>query len=382
MKIAIVHDWLTTSGGAERVLCQICQLFPKADLYTLIKTHGYPESLPGLENIKVTTSFLQKVPGISRFYRLFAPAMPRAVESFQLRSYDLVISSSWAFAHGAVVPEATPSLAYIHSPMRWAWDMEDEYLGYTKLGNFTLTLAKWKIKQLRMWDRAAGQRPNLVLANSDFVGQRIKNYWQRSANILYPPVPIPNIRSIQKPHEKYITVSRLVPYKRIDLWLNVFRLLTDRQLIIAGDGPELARLKTLAPPNVQFVGRLIDEELFELMHGARGFLQASKEDFGIAVVEAQSCGVPVLALDAGGARETILGLDSPNPTGMFFSKLDPEVVAQSILDFEKFSFDPDICRKNASRFSPKYFNQGLVQNIRNLIPGFNLNDDQQAHSIS
>lgn len=368
-RIAIVHDWLTAMGGAERVLEQMLAALPQADLFTLID-NGRTLAPELRRQHRVVTSRLQHLPGADRYYRHLAPLMPGAIEALDLRAYDLVLSSSWAFAHGVITPAHCRHLAYVHSPMRWAWDMEDEYLDQAGLRGLLGRLARWQLARLRRWDVQAARRPDVLVANSAFVAQRIHECWGRNAEVVFPPVTIaPQLPQVAA-HGAYVSVSRLVPYKRVDLWVKAFAFLPDRQLIVAGDGPERERLQAMAGPNVRFVGRITDREITELMAGARGFLQASKEDFGIAVLEAQGCGTPVLAYGVGGAQETVRGLDQPQPTGMLFDTLDPEGAAQAVRAFERHTFMRKDCRMNAERFSPARFQSELVTAINTL--GFEL----------
>ena len=305
-RIAIVHDWLTAYGGAERVLERLLQLFPKADLFCLIDSGDC--RLASLQpEQRRTQSFLQFIPGIGKNYGLFASLMPWAIQQLNVKDYDLVISSSWAFAHGALKGSHAKHLVYCHSPMRWAWDLEDEYLQRARWPWPLDTLAKWQIARLRQWDFQAAQRADLILANSNFVKDRIVRCWHRSAEVVYPPVEVSKKPVVRRTEGYYLSACRLVAFKRVDVWVNAFRFLPQHRLVVAGSGPELGRLKASAPPNVQFLGRVPDSTLIELMSGAKGFLQASTEDFGMSVVEAQGCGTPVLAYGKGGGREGVPG---------------------------------------------------------------------------
>lgn len=376
-RIAVVHDWLTADGGAERVLSHLLHMLPWADLYTLIDD-GTCLSGELRQQHSIKSSFLQLLPGITRYYRATAPLMPLAVESLKLEPYDLVISSSWAFAHGALAPADAPHLAYIHSPMRWAWDMEDEYLAQSGLAPPLHWATKHLLKKLRSWDRLASKRPQSLIANSRFVAARIQRCWGRESSVIYPPVaPLAKIEpTIISRHNAYICVSRLVPFKRVDVWIDAFRQLPQRQLMVIGDGPERKRLMRYAGPNVHFLGFIPDHELVGLLVGARGFLQASQEDFGIAVLEAQSCGIPVLAYAAGGAKETIQNVDQKHPTGLLFDSLNPQEVAATIEQFEQYDFRPEDCRANAMRFSPEVFRRQIREAIGAL--GFRL-PEQNSH---
>jgi glycosyltransferase involved in cell wall biosynthesis len=292
--------------------------------------------------------------------------MPWAIERLDVKNYDLVISSSWAFAHGALKGSHAKHLVYCHTPMRWAWDLEDEYLQRAHWPWPLRRIAKWQIARLRQWDFQAAQRPDSVLANSHFVKDRIARCWHRSAEVVYPPVEISRKPIVRRAESYYLSACRLVAFKRVDVWMNAFRFLPQHRLVIAGGGPELERLKASAPPNVQFMGRVSDSRLIELMSGAKGFLQASTEDFGMSVVEAQGCGTPVLAYSKGGALEGVLGPEHSRPTGLFFDSLKPEAAAQAILAFEKYTFSPRDCIENAKRFSPEKFDQGIMHQLAKL----------------
>ena len=360
-RVAIVHDWLTAFGGAERVLVELCRLLPHAEVFTLFGKHAGLRQL--LSQHRVQASYLAQLPGIDATYRWLAPLMPKAIESFQFQGFDLVISSSWAFAHGIRTPKAIPHLAYIHSPMRWAWDMQEEYLGRARLSGPVRWIAEQGLTQLRQWDQQAAQRDKTIIANSQFIEQRVKRCWQRDSTVIYPPVRVTEMHGPAKPHGAYISVSRLVKYKRVDLWVEAFRHLPDHQLMVVGTGPELGRLKRIAPPNVRFTGWVSDEQAIELIAGAKGFLQASKEDFGISAVEAQGYGVPVLAYGQGGAAETVRGLAHANPTGLLFDALEPRAAAQHILEFERHQFLPQDCKRNAARFSPQAFALAIAEQL-------------------
>lgn len=372
-RIAVVHDWLTANGGAERVLSHLLHMLPWADLYTLID-NGTCLSPEIRRRHSIKKSFLQRLPAVRHYYRITAPLMPRAVESLRLEQYDLVVSSSWAFAHGAIADKNAAHLAYIHSPMRWAWDMEDEYLDRSGLASPLKRAARHLIRRLRDWDQQASQRPQSLIANSQFVAKRIECCWGRQANVIYPPVALlaKNNVAITAQHGAYICVSRLVPFKRVDVWIDAFRYLPHRTLLVVGGGPEQKRLASRSGPNVHFLGFIPDRDLVGLLAGSRGFLQASKEDFGIAALEAQSCGTPVLAFADGGAQETIRTVAQGQPTGMLFHSFDPQEIAATIEKFEQHCFRPEDCRENALRFRPDIFYQQMREAIRRVgidLPG-------------
>ena len=370
LRVAIVHDWLVAAGGAERVLARMLHLFPQAKVYSLF---GDASAIPLPANAtppSVQTSYLQGLPGLRGYYRSLAPLMPWAIESLRVRDVDLVLSSAWAFAHGVQLNPAVPHLAYIHSPMRWAWDMRDDYLAQSGLSSHWLLgrLARWQIQRLRQWDLKAAARPTRLVANSQFIQGRIQRCWQRASDCLYPPVRAPLSQATLQataPHGAFVTVSRLVPYKRVDAIVQAFAHLPNLQLMVAGDGPERQRLQAMATKNVRFTGWVTEDRATELLAGSRGFIQASKEDFGIAAVEAQACGVPVLAYGEGGALETVN--TGPNPSGVYLQDLSPLPLAQAIDAFARRSFRLEDCQANARRFSPEAFDTGLMRLIESTL---------------
>ena len=384
LRVALVHDWLTTCGGAERVLAELLVLFPQAHIFTLFgSTRHLPERAPSPQAF--TTSWMQSVPGIQSHYRALAPVMPYAVESLDLRGFDLIISSSWAFAHGILKHKGSKHVAYVHSPMRWAWDMENEYLEQSGLsqvsgvGRILSAVARQQLRSLRAWDRAAGGRPDILVANSAFVQARIRNCWQRESEVIYPPVATPVIplegtapapEHTLQPPRPYLSLSRLVAYKRVDAWIEAFRAMPSRRLIIAGDGPERPRLERGAPKNVEFLGWVSEGQAQQLFRDARGYLQASKEDFGISVVEAQANGLPVLAYGVGGAQETVRDaarVDEQRPSGLLVQSLEPSALVQAVETFERIPFRPEDCRANAEQFSLDRFQASVRRLVERTL---------------
>ena len=354
MRVAIVHDWLVTRAGAERVLERILYHFPNAQVYTLLKQRNSNViSVPTKHPIK--TSFVQYLPTVTDNYRLFAWLMPRAIEQLELKTYDLIISSSWAFSHGIVKKKIScKHLAYVHTPMRWAWDMEMEYLKNHSFPTVLSKVIQRQIHNLREWDKKASRRPNKILANSKFVQRRIKKCWHEDSSVVYPPVYIPKIKDFEA-HGGFVSICRLVPYKKVDLIIRAFTHLPSKKLFIAGSGPELDYLKRIAPKNVAFLGYLSDDEKIKLMLGSKGLIQASKEDFGISVVESQACGIPVLAFREGGASETVIDIDREKTgTGLLFNTECPKELAKLIEKFSKMNFNPIDCKKNALQFSQEF----------------------------
>ena len=357
MRIAIVHDWLYTFGGAERVLQSMLRCFPDADVFTLF------DILPSADRIQIgitkcRTSFLQRMPGIRRHHRLYLPLMPLAIEQFNLSGYDLVISSSYAVAKGVLTGPDQLHVAYVHSPMRYAWDLQHQYLNESNLSSGAKSmLARYLLHRMRLWDTRTASGVDAYMVNSHFIARRVRKIYGRSARVIHPPVAIPDAPPIETVKENFfLTASRLVPYKNVHAVVEAFRSMPDQRLIVAGSGPELKRLQSIAGPNVSFVGFVSDLELRRLMSRARAFIFAAEEDFGITPLEAQSEGTPVVALGRGGVRETIRALGNA-PTGILFDQPTPAAIIQAVGAFvaREGSFSALDCFENARRFSVQRF---------------------------
>jgi glycosyltransferase involved in cell wall biosynthesis len=362
MRVAVVHDWLDTWRGGENVLAEIIALYPDADLYALVDF--LPDEWRGrIGNKRARTSFLQRLPFARTHFRGFLPLMPRAIEALDLAPYDLVISSSHAVAKGVVTSAAQLHVCYCHTPMRYAWDLREQYLERTGPGGgLQRAILRPILDHLQRWDRAASARVDHFVANSAHIRERIARCYGREAVVIHPPVDVdfftpdpaaaaPALRSF------YVTGSRWVPYKRVDVIVSAFRDLPERRLVVTGDGPERRRVRAAAGPNVEFAGEVPRERLRELLRGARAFLFAAEEDFGILPVEAQACGTPVIALGRGGSLETVRGPDADAPTGMFFAPQEPAAVAAAIRAFDAVlpAIRPADCRANAERFAAARF---------------------------
>jgi glycosyltransferase involved in cell wall biosynthesis len=367
MRVALVHDWLTGMRGGERCLEGLCTIFPEADLYTLLHRPGSVSPL--IEDRRIITSSLEGVPGFRRHYRYFLPLMPSAIEAFDLSSYDLVLSSSHCVAKGVIPHPEAIHLAYMHTPMRYAWDQWPQYA--RSMHPFVRAIASPVLSSLRTWDVASASRVNRFVANSSFIAGRIKRYYDRSATVVHPPVRTAYFDVTRKPEDHYLIVSAMVPYKRIDLAITAFNRL-ERPLRIVGDGPLLAKLKAQAGPTISFTGWLPDEELKACYQTCRALIQPATEDFGIVSVEAQAAGVPVLALGRAGATDTVIPLEtslnvagSQRPTGVFFDEQTPDSVETAIRCFEHNEglFDPDQIRSYARQFDEAVF----VRRMREVI---------------
>jgi len=371
MRVAIVHDWLYTLGGAEKVLQEILRCYPGADVFTLFDLLR-PEDRKKLGFETSHTSFLQNMPLLRRYHRSYLPLMPLAVEQFDLSSYDLVISSSCAVAKGVLTGPEQLHIAYVHSPMRYAWDLQHQYLAESGYATGVKgVLARTLLHKMRIWDARTAHGPDAVFTNSQFVARRIKKIYGRDAKVIYPPVTIAQRDAILPVGNHFLAASRLVPYKRIEPIVRAFNTMPDLELVVAGDGPEAARLKAIAGPNVRFAGFVPDKQLRDLMTTARAFVFAAEEDFGIIPVEAQSEGAPVLALGRGGARESIL-TTGPRPTGMFFETPDPAAIAACVRSFvaKERSISRLDCRQRASFFSADRFRNQFVAAVNEELEHF------------
>ncbi len=356
MRVAIVHDWLYTLGGAERVLRSILRCYPGADVFTLFDVLP-PADRAWIGYDRSITSFMQRLPGISRRHRAYLPLMPLAIEQLDLSPYDLVISSSYAVAKGILTGPDQVHVSYVHSPMRYAWDLQHQYLRESKLnGGLRGAVARLILHYMRIWDTRTAPGVTAFIANSAFIARRIGKAYGREAEVIYPPVDVPAQSPKWQRGSHFLVASRLVAYKNVRAVVEAFAALPDQQLIVAGTGPEEARLRAIAGPNVTFAGFVTDAELRKLMGTSRAFIFAGEEDFGIIPVEAQGEGAPVLALGRGGARETIV-VDGPARTGMFFDDAEPGTIAVTIRDFLAAGdvFHADDCHAQALRFTTTLF---------------------------
>jgi glycosyltransferase involved in cell wall biosynthesis len=365
-KIALVHDFLVACGGAEKVLEVMCEMFPDAPIYTLL--HDKEKIRGKFGSKKIYTSFLQKFPKFLRkryhWLLLFFPVAP---ETFDLREYDLIISSSGAWSKGIVTKLNTIHIAYIHSPMRFVWDYSEKYLAEDRKKNPTF-LIRLYLTYLRIWDKSASDRPDHLIANSKYTQSRIEKYYRRESKIIYPPVEIKS--EIRNPksvtNSKYfLVVSRLSTYKKIDCVIEAFNKL-GLPLVVIGEGRDEKRLKAMANENIRFLGWLSDEKLAEYYGNARAFIFSAVDDFGIAPVEAMAHGVPVLAIRKGGAKEIV----EEGVTGEFFEAQTPEVIADCVRRFmeKEKEYDKALIIDKAKAFSKERFKRELEEYIENIIP--------------
>lgn len=346
-RLAFVIDALPSLGGGEKVLFTALEAYPEAEVYTLVYNDGFFTQTP-LADKKVNASFISSLPFARERHRLFLPLMPFAIERFDLRAYDLVVCFSYAVAHGVKNLNGARHVSYTYTPMRYAWT--DIHLdGTRKRKNLILD---GFMRAFRKWDRKAASRVHQFAAISQAVSQRIADAYRRDASVVYPPVDVERFKSRFPREEYYLTVTRLVPHKRVDVIVQAFSQL-NLPLVVVGDGPELPRLRSMASPNIRFLGFESDERIAALMSKARGFVCAAEEDFGIAIVEAQAAGCPVIAYRAGGALETILD----GKTGIFFDEQSAESLADAVRRFERLHsrFVPADLVRHARKFGRERF---------------------------
>ncbi|MCA0755685.1 glycosyltransferase [Paenibacillus sp. N4] len=359
MKIAIVHDYLNQAGGAERVVGVLHRMFPDAPIYTTIVDRG--KLLPELRDAVIHTTFMQRIPGILKRFKMFFWLYPMAVRTMDVRGYDLILSSSSAYAKGVRKGRGSAHLCYCHTPMRFAWDFES-YMEGVSIPKWAKAGAKLLTYPLRLWDRGNTRSVDILVANSTVVQSRIKKLYGVSAPIIFPPVDVGRFEVADAaPDDNFLIVSRLVSYKRIDLAVEACTRL-GRKLIVIGEGPDRKRLESLAGPSVSFLGRRSDEEVTAHMKRCKAFLFPGIEDFGITPLEANACGRPVIAYGEGGALDTVV----PNVTGMFFLKQSPEALMQTIQSFEQRQWDSRLIRKHAESFREDVFVRQLRESISHL----------------
>jgi glycosyltransferase involved in cell wall biosynthesis len=367
LKIAIVHEWLTSYAGSERVVEQMLIVFPEADVFATIDFVPENERF-FLQGKSVKTTFIQNLPFARSKYRQLLPFAPLAVEQHNLSGYDLIISSNHAVAKGVLTGPNQLHVCMCYSPIRYAWDLQHQYLAETGLNKgFKGFIAKWLLHKIRLWDLRTANGVDSFIAISDFIGRRIWKVYRRESAVIYPPVDVHGFDYCEIKENFYMTASRMVPYKKIDIIVNAFSKLPDKQLIVIGDGPDFDKIKQLATPNVKMLGYQQFSVMKDYMQRAKAFVFAAEEDFGIAPLEAQACGTPVIAFGKGGALETIRGLDHARPTGLFFSEQSSEAIVNAVHQFEtqKDSITPQSCRENSLRFSPEVFRdlfKSFVQN--------------------
>ncbi len=368
-RVAIVHDWLVTYAGAERVLEQIIDCFPDADLFSVVDFVD-DKDRKFLRGKRATTSFIQRLPKARTRYRAYLPFMPLAIEQLDVSGYDVVISSSHAVAKGVLTGPDQYHISYVHSPIRYAWDLQHQYLQESHLTRGPKSmLARLILHYIRNWDVRTANSVDQFVANSEFIARRIHKVYQRDAEVVYPPVDVDSFELETRKEDFYLTASRLVPYKKIDLIVEAFSRMPDKRLVVIGDGPDMQKVRAKAGPNVEVMGYQPFSVLHDRMRRAKAFVFAAEEDFGISVVEAQACGTPVIAYGKGGALETVRDIGS-RPTGLFFEEQRAEAIIAAVETFERdpSRFRAEDCRENAERFSSAHFREQFFARVARAVP--------------
>lgn len=362
-KIAVVHEWFTTVAGSEKVVEQILHLFPQADIFAVYADPETVRTTKFLQGRRIESSFIGKLPRASRLYRSYLPLMPLAVEKFDLSGYDIVISSAHAVSKGVLTGPDQLHISYVHSPIRYAWDLQHQYLRESGLDHgLKGWLAKWLLHKIRIWDYRTSAGVDHFVANSRFIGRRIRKVYGRDSDVIYPPVDVAAFVFCAQKQDYYLTASRLVPYKRMDLIVQAFSQMPDKKLVVIGDGPDMPKLRALAGPNVTLLGYQPFDQLKHHMQQAKAFVFAAEEDFGITPVEAQACGTPVIAYGKGGSLETVVDSpDSNKATGIWFREQTVESLVRAVHRFEALPvpIDAKVCREHAERFSIERFRTEL-----------------------
>ena len=366
--VGLVHDWLPVYAGAERVLEQMIHVFSDAQLYSLIDFVP-EEQRDFLQGKSVETSFLQQLPFAERAYRYYLPVAPLAIEQFDLSDHEVVVSSSYAVAKGALTRPDQLHVSYVHSPIRYAWDLYHDYLSADGVGERLRNLiARPILHYMRLYDVCTAPRVDVFIANSEHVARRIWNTYRRQAHVVYPPVEVDRFSLQTEKDDYYLTTSRLVSYKRVDLIVRAFNEMPERELIVIGDGPEFEKLKQLAGANVTMLGHQPNDAVTRYMENARAFVFAAEEDFGIVPVEAQACGTPVIAYGRGGATETVVS----ETTGVFFRQQEVAPLKQAVRRFEDIrpQLHPAEIRAHAEQFDVSSFRTSFSRIVRSAHASF------------
>lgn len=359
LRIAVIHHWLLSMTGGEKVVEALCELFESPDLFSLVAdTRALSDTL---NRCKLSTSFVQNIPGAHKWHRYYTFLFPLAVELFDLRNYDVVISSDANTVKGVITRPETCHICYCHSPMRYAWSMFHEHLpeGWVRRGLMAMLM-----HYLRLWDHAASSRVDFFVANSETVRARIKKYYRREAALIYPPCDLQRFQVTSRVDDYYLCVGRLVEYKQTEIAVRAFNE-NGKLLLVVGDGPQKAFLKSIAGPHVEILGWVPEVDLPQLYERCRALIFPGEEDFGIAPVESQACGRPVIAYGRGGALETVV----PGKTGLLFYEQTPGALnaAVSKLEARQDAFDPDTIRVNAERFSKERFQSEFSAFVRECL---------------
>ncbi|KQN43799.1 glycosyl transferase family 1 [Serratia sp. Leaf50] len=375
VNVGIVADWLVTFAGSEKVIAEFINLYPQSEIYSVVDFLS-DESRHLFNDKKATTSFIQRLPKAKGSYQQYLPLMPLAIEQLDVTGHDIILSSSHAVAKGVLTGPDQLHISYVHSPIRYAWDFQHQYLreaGLTKC--LKGKLARLFLHKIRLWDYRTANGVDHFIANSQFIARRIRKVYGRHADVIYPPVDVNNFTLQENKEDFYLTASRMVPYKRIDLIVEAFSQMPDKKLVVIGDGSEMAKIKAKAGSNVEILGYQPDDVMQDYMRRAKAFVFAAEEDFGITPVEAQACGTPVIAFGKGGALETIRPYGEQNPTGVFFAAQTVASLNEAVQHFEavREAITPQNCRNNALRFSAERFKLEIDTFIKEKWLAFNNN---------
>lgn len=372
-KIAFVADWLVNYAGAEKVLSQLFEVYPDADLFSVIDFLS-DKDRELIANKQAQTTYIQKFPKAKKHYQKYLPFMPLAIEQLDVSQYDVVLSSSHAVAKGVLTGPDQLHISYVHSPMRYAWDLQHQYLresGFDK--GLKGLIVKRLLHKLRLWDYRTANGVDHFIANSQFIARRIKKVYGRDADVIYPPVNIDSFTVKENKDNFYLTASRLVPYKKVDLIVEAFSHMPDKKLVVIGDGGDMNKIKAKAKANTEILGYQSNEVLIDYMQRAKAFVFASEEDFGISPVEAQACGTPVIAFGKGGSLETVRSFGVEKPTGLFFNKQNIASLQDAVTFFEsnQEQFNADFCRQQAVKFSEERFRNEISAYVTQKWEVFN-----------
>ena len=380
LRVALVHEWLVNHAGSEKVVEEILKIYPQADLFSVVDFLK-PHERGFLQGKVAKTTFVQRLPGAEKRFRHYLPLMPLAMEQHDLSGYDLILSSSHAVAKGVLTGPDQLHVCYIHSPIRYAWDMQHQYLKESGMATgFKGTVAKLLLHYMRLWDARTAAGVDQFLANSAFIARRVRKVYRRDSAVIHPPVDVERFALRRDKEDFYLTASRMVPYKRMPMIVEAFSRMPDKKLIVIGDGPEMDKVRAAAGPNVSVLGFLGDAALVDHMQRAKAFVFAAEEDFGITPVEAQACGTPVIAFGRGGSLETVRGRGHPaQRTGVFFQEQTPEAVITAVEAFEALPvpISPETCRAHAEQFAPALFRQRFQAAVERAWVRFHAEEDPE-----
>jgi len=361
MKIAIVHDWLVTNAGAEKVLKEIVILYPHADIFSLVDFLSKEDRDEIIAGKEVQTSFIQQLPLAKKHFRNYLPLFPKAIESLDLSHYDLILSSSWAVAKGVKNTSSQLHICYCYTPIRYAWDLYAEYTSNLKQPK--KFLVQKSLSYIRQWDIATLDRVNHFIADSHFIQERIQRTYKKESTVIYPPVDVERFTLVENKEDFYLAASRLVPYKKTKLIVEAFNQMPSKKLVVIGKGEEYDKIKSIAKDNIVVLGYQIDEVLVEYMQKAKAFVYAAVEDFGIVPIEAMACGTPVIALNEGGTKETVIDAQ----TGVHFEEQTQKSLISAIHRFESLAFDSTSISNYAKKFSISNFKTDFKQFVENKL---------------